>query len=85
MKTEIAGTVLSVSRQWWLKVNTKPVRTHALDGAIFPHVIKVSYLIDGITYTKRKWIPAGAPCPAEGSCVRVVYCDGRPAKAKIIL
>ena len=33
MDKETIGTVLSVAKQWWLKVNTKPVRMGALDGA----------------------------------------------------
>ena len=37
MDKETIGTVLSVAKQWWLKVNTKPVRMSALDGAAFPH------------------------------------------------
>jgi len=53
---ETKGTVVSVAKQWWLKINTKPVRLHPLDGAIFPHIIKVSYTVDGVEYTKRKWI-----------------------------
>lgn len=29
MEKETTGTVISVTKQWWLKVNRKPVRTHA--------------------------------------------------------
>ena len=32
MDKETIGTVLSVAKQWWLKVNTKPIRMGALDG-----------------------------------------------------
>ena len=45
MEKETTGTVISVTKQWWLKVNRKPVRTHAMDGAAFPHIIKVKYTI----------------------------------------
>ena len=38
---ETTGTVVSVARQWWLKVNTKPIRTGPSDGTVFPHIIKV--------------------------------------------
>ena len=51
MDKETIGTVLSVAKQWWLKVNTKPIRMGALDGATFPHIIKVQYVVDGNTYT----------------------------------
>ena len=39
MEKETMGTVISVTKQWWLKVNRKPVRAHAMDGAAFPHTI----------------------------------------------
>ncbi|WP_243098693.1 sugar ABC transporter permease [Roseburia sp. AM51-8] len=59
MEKETMGTVISVIKQWWLKVNRKPARVHAMDGAAFPHTIKVKYTIDGKDYICRKWIGAG--------------------------
>lgn len=44
MEKETMGTVISVTKQWWLKVNRKPVRAHAMDGAAFPHTINVKWL-----------------------------------------
>ena len=85
MEQRTIGTVIAVKKQWWLKINTKPVRTHSLDGAIFPYVIKVTYTVEGKTYTKRKWIPAGHPVPTLGSEVTVLYGEEKPARAKIIL
>ena len=84
MDKETIGTVLSVAKQWWLKVNTKPVRMGTLDGATFPHIIKVQYVADGKTYTKRKWIGAGKSVPAVGSKLTVLYCSDKPTKAKIL-
>ncbi len=84
MKKETSGTVISVSKQWWLKINTKAFRKGPMDGAVFPHIIKVSYIVDGKEYTRRKWIGAGASVPVEGSSVKVVYNDDAPAKADII-
>ena len=84
MNKETMGTVLSVATQWWLKVNTKPVRKHALDGATFPHIIKVQYTVDGKNYTKKKWIGASCPVPAVGSSVTVLYRGDHPDKAKIL-
>ena len=84
MEKETIGTVLSVARQWWIKVNTKPIRMGAMDGAAFPHIIKVQYVVDGTTYTKRKWIGAGKAVPAVGSEVTVLYCSNKPGKAKIL-
>ena len=54
MEKETTGTVISVTKQWWLKVNRKPVRTHAMDGAAFPHIIKVKYTI-GLHLPKMDW------------------------------
>lgn len=84
MDKETMGTVISVKKQWWLKINTKPVRAHALDGAIFPHIIKVQYTVDGKTYIKRKWIGANSQPPAEGSSVTVLYCGNNPNKANVL-
>ena len=53
----------------------------ALDGATFPHIIKVQYVVDGNTYTKRKWIGAGNAVPAVGSKLTVLYCSTKPSKA----
>ena len=85
MDKETTGTVISVAKQWWFKVNTKPIRMGTLDGAVFPHVIKVQYAVEGNTYTKRKWIGAGKAVPAIGSEVTVRYHSGKPGKAKILL
>lgn len=84
MEKETMGTVISVAKQWWLKVNTKPVRMHALDGAVFPHVIKVKYTVNGTDYTKRKWIHAGHPVPSTGSAVKILYCADKPARVKVL-
>ena len=85
MEKETTGTVTSVSKQWWLKVNTKPVRMGGpLDGAEFPHIIKVKYTVGGQEFVKRKWIGAGQPVPPLDSSVRVMYDENTPSKAKIM-
>jgi len=84
MDKETTGVVISVAKQWWLKVNTKPVRMHALDGATFPHIIKVQYTVEGNDYIKSKWIGAGLPVPAVGSALTVHYCADKPGKAKVL-
>ena len=84
MDKETMGTVVSVAKQWWLKVNTKPVRMGTMDGAIFPHIIKVQYVVDGNTYTKSKWIGACKAVPAVGSTLSVLYCSDKPSKARIL-
>ena len=77
MYKEAAGTVISVKKQWWLKVN-------AMDGATFPHIVKVEYTVDGQTYTQRKWIGAGYPTPSVGSSVTVLYDRNKPSLAKVV-
>ena len=84
MGIETSGTVVKVTTQWWLKVNTKPVRTSAMDGAAFPHIIKVRYTANGTEYTKRKWIGALDRAPEVGSRVKVIYDEAKPSKAKIL-
>ena len=78
MEKETMGTVISVIKQWWLKVNRKPARVHAMDGAAFPHIIKVKYTIDGKDYICRKWIGAGNNVPDKGTTIMpgTSYCQG---------
>ena len=83
MEKETRGKVTSVAKQWWCKINLKPFRTNAFDGAIFPSIITVQYTVDGKTYLKRKWISAGLMVPDVGSTVKVIYSEKNPKKAKI--
>lgn len=80
MEKETMGTVISVTKQWWLKVNRKPVRAHAMDGAAFPHTINVKYTIDGKDYICRKWIGAGNNVPDKGTTIKVTYWEDKPSK-----
>ena len=84
MEKTTVGTVISVKKQWWLKVNTKPVRMHALDGATFPHIITVKYSVNGQEYTRRKWIKACDTPPALNSEVTVMYDEYKPSKSKVL-
>ncbi len=81
---ETTGTVVSVAKQWWLKVNTKAFRSGPSDGAVFPHIIKVSYTVDGTEYFKRKWLGAGNPVPGVGTDVKVIFDEAKPSQAKIV-
>ena len=71
MEKETMGTVISVTKQWWLKINNKSTRVHAMDGATFPFLIKVKYEVNGKSYTRRKWISAGNNVPNKESMVHV--------------
>ena len=85
MDQSTLGTVILVSKQWWLKINTKPIRAHTFDGAIFPHIITVRYIVNGTEYLYKKWIHAGHPTPAVGENVSVFYREEKPSKARIEL
>ena len=84
MERETLGTVIDVSEQWWFKLNTKALQMHSLDGAIFPHIVKVRYTVNGKDYICRKWFSTGTLCPAIGQTVTVRYADTKPSKAHII-
>ncbi|MBQ3542667.1 MAG: sugar ABC transporter permease [Oscillospiraceae bacterium] len=84
MEKKVIGTVVSVKKQWWLKVNTKPIRMNTLDGATFPHIIKVSYVVNGTGYFKRKWIRACDQPPAVGTQVTILYDESKPSKSKVL-
>lgn len=55
-----------------------------MDDAVFPHIGKVKYTVNGKEYMKRKWIGAGEPVPGAGSSVIVLYDENRPSKAKVL-
>ncbi len=77
------GTIIAVKKQWWCKFNTKAVRLHSLDGAVFPHIIKVKYTVDGRDYIKSKWRGVAAGTPYAGDMVTVWYQPDNPAKCRI--
>lgn len=77
------GTVTEVKTIWWIKVNTKPIRKHALDGARFPHSISVNYTVGGVEFTKRAYVPWKISPPSKGAEVEVYYNEDKPSKSKI--
>ena len=83
MEQTTIGTVISVKKQWWLKVNTKPVRMHALDGAAFPHIIKVRYTVNGTEFIKKKWLKACITPPSINEQVTVIYQENKPTKFRL--
>lgn len=83
MEKRTHGTVLSVKRQWWLKVNTKPFRSGPLDGAIFPYIIKVKYMVGETEIIKHKWLGAGIRCPEVNERVTVIYREEKPTKFRL--
>lgn len=83
MEKETMGTVISVKKQWWLKVNTKAFRTGPLDGATFPHIVKIQYVVDGKEYMLKKWLGAGEIPPLVGTAIKVFYHEGTPSRARV--
>ncbi len=35
----VEGIVTNMKKHGWIKINTKPVRTHSLNGALFPYTV----------------------------------------------
>ena len=83
MDHKVIGTVVSVKKQWWLKVNTKPVRMHALDGATCPLIVTVKYTVDGNEIVKKKWLKACVTPPSVNEQVTVVYREDKPSKFRL--
>ena len=83
MEKRTIGTIISVQKQWWLKVNIKPVRIGTRDGAVFPHIVKVVYNVGDREIIRRKWISAGIVPPLAGSTVTVIYRDDKPHKCRL--
>lgn len=77
------GTVTEVKTLWWIKVNTKPIRKHALDGALFPHTIAVKYEVNGIEYTKKAYVSVKKDTPPRNAEVAVYYNEAKPSKCKV--
>ena len=83
MEKRARGTILSVKTQWWLKVNTKAVRSGPLDGASFPHIVKVKYTVEGNEIVKNKWLGANILPPSVNGSVTVVYREDKPTKFRL--
>lgn len=79
------GTVKTVKKLWWIKVNTKPVRRHYADGAVFPHSITAEYRIGQNIYTRKKLLWIDKAVPAVGDSVEIAYDPQKPQKGKILL
>ena len=79
------GTVTQVKTCWWLKVNTKALRTSAMDGAMFPHIIHFTYVVSGQTYQGKRYVNWNKRCPVNGEKLTVYYEKNDPARYAVIL
>lgn len=76
----VSGSVVMVSRCWWLKVNTKPVRRFPGDGAVYPHIVTFTYQVDNVSYTGKLFIPLRYRVPQKGETIPVYYDPGKPGR-----
>ena len=79
------GTVTKVDTCYWLKVNTKPVRKHMADGAVFPHIIHFTYCVAGKAYCGKRWVHWSKRCPVKGEKIPVHYEEEQPGKYAVML
>ncbi len=78
--TAVPGTVTTVSRCWWLKVNTKAIRSHSLDGALFPHIITFEYTVDSVSYQGKRWVGVRHRVPQPGESIAIYYDPVSPCR-----
>ena len=74
------GTITSLKKCWWLKINTKPVRSHSLDGAVFPYIINFKYNVKNTEYRGKKFIGINTMGLSTGQKITVYYNKDRPRK-----
>lgn len=80
MNKQVVGKVKQVKKLWWIKINTKPIRCSMNDGAVFPHRIRVTYVIDNHQYENSKLILWKDDIPKENDDILVDYNDNKPNK-----
>lgn len=79
------GVVTEVKTCWWLKINTKPVRRHSFDGAVFPHIIHFAYTVAGQTFCGKRYVNWNKRCPQKGEKLTVHFKKENPEKYAVIV
>lgn len=82
-KTE--GMIDKVSTCYWFKVNTKPIRFGASDGAVYPHIIHFTYTVDHEVYHGKRYVQWNKRCPYEGEKITVYYEAEKPDNYAVIV
>lgn len=76
------GIIIAAKKCWWLKINTTPVRKHALDGAVFPYLVTVRYSVGGTELVRRKLVVWKNDVPRVGNAVTIRYNENKPDKIR---
>ena len=79
-KRAARGVVQAVKQCWWIKVNTKPVRAHSMDGAAFPHIISFRYTVGETEYAGSAYVSWNKRCPNPGEALTVYYDGKKPER-----
>lgn len=74
------GTVTELKKCWWLKINTKPVRQHSLDGAVFPETVYFHYSVMNREYTGHKFIGLNTRNIHTGDKITVYFDSEHPER-----
>ena len=82
---ETTGIVTEVKTCWWLKINTKAVRTHPGDGAVYPHIIHFTYCVNEKDYAGKRYVNWNKQCPIKGEHIAVHYEEAAPEKYAVII
>lgn len=78
------GTITEMEKCWWIKINTKPIRSHSLDGALFPYTVHFKYNVDGTEYKGKKFIGLNTRGLNAGNKITVYYDGLRPSKYAVM-
>ena len=74
------GIITNVYSCWWFTINTKPVRAHSLDGAVFPDIISFEYNVGDISYSGKKYIGINRSGLKKGDKISVYYDKSKPKR-----
>lgn len=74
------GIITGMKKCWWIKINTKPIRSDFLDGAVFPYTIFFKYSVNGTEYSGRKFIGLNTRGLNPGAKITVYYDGSHPAR-----
>ena len=56
---------------------------HAMDGATFPHIIKVKYTVCGNEIIRSKWLGSSKTPPCVNEKVTVIFREDKPTKFRL--